>query len=348
MKNLLKSLEVLLPLEMEASDMYTSILHDFPEKIDDLSEKIGHIRNEEINHIQIAKNLIDIGKRAEKRKEGLIVFSKEKRDFLKNDFNFKGYLLNMLSQLLNSKIQSFILINLLNKKDAKYRRSKKMRDEITRTVIHNLKTPLTVTKWISDILLEGGKEKLTDYQKEMVEKIKTANTSMFSLVKDVLEVGKVEEKKKLKKEKIDIIKIWEEIIKESDNLIKTTGQKISFRPPKKDIIVLSNPEALKNILSVLLTNAISYGKKGGNISIKIKKERSGKVLISVANDGVGIPQKEQRNIFKKFFRTSVARSLYPEGSGLGLYMAKELVKNMDGKIWFKSREGEGTEFFILL
>ena len=76
----------------------------------------------------------------------------------------------MLTQLLDSKIQSFTLINLLNKKEANYQRTKKTRDEMTKIIIHNLKNPLTVTKWISELLLEGKKEKLTEDQKEMIEK----------------------------------------------------------------------------------------------------------------------------------------------------------------------------------
>ncbi|MDO8435887.1 MAG: HAMP domain-containing sensor histidine kinase [bacterium] len=347
MKNLLKSFEVLLPLETEASQIYSAILDEFP-GVDELAEKISHIRNEEIYHIQIANSLIKIGKKAEKRKTGIIIPSKNTRDFLQNDFNFKGYLLNTLTRLLDAKIQSFMLINLLNKKDVRYQRARQTRDNITKIIIHNLKSPLTITKWISDLLLEGKKEKLTGEQKEMVEKIKTANSSMFSLVKDVLEMNQAEEKKKLKKEKINTTKILEEIIKESNNLIKITGQKINFQPPKKDIIVLSNAEVLKKVLSAILTNAISYGKKGGKIFVKTEKEKNGKVLISVADNGIGIPQKEQKDIFKKLFRASNAKVLYSEGSGLGLYIAKELVKNIGGKIWFKSQEGKGSEFFILI
>ncbi|MDO8639395.1 MAG: HAMP domain-containing sensor histidine kinase [bacterium] len=345
MKNLLKSFEFLLPLEIEARKIYSSILDEFSE-VDGLSEKISHIINEEINHIQIVKSLIEIGKKSEKRQAGNIIPSKAMRDFLQNDFNFKGYLLDMLTQLLDEKIQSFTLISLLNKKDARYQRTKKTRDEMTKIIIHNLKNPLTVTKWISELLLEGKKEKLTDDQKEMIEKIKTANNSMFSLVKDVLEMNQTEEKNKSKKEKINPTKILENAIKEAGNLIKITGQKINFQRPKKDIIILSNAEVLEKIFSTILTNAISYGKKSGDIIIKIKKDGKRKVLISVADDGIGIPKKEQKNIFKKLFRASNAKALYSEGSGLGLFITRELVKNIGGKIWFESQEGKGSKFFI--
>jgi signal transduction histidine kinase len=135
-----------------------------------------------------------------------------------------------------------------------------------------------------------------------------------------------------------------DVAKELDFLIKSRGQKIVFNTSDSEIIVKNNRKALNTVIYNLLTNASQYGLKG-SIKLEIKKDRKG-ALISVSDNGIGIPKKEQKNIFKKFFRTNKAKEVYDNGSGLGLYLVKGLVDRIGGNIRFESEKGKGTTFYV--
>ena len=104
---------------------------------------------------------------------------------------------------------------------------------------------------------------------------------------------------------------------------------------------------IKLAFGSIINNAVSYTKEGGSVEIKVKFEDD-KVLINIADTGIGIPKKVQDKIFTKFFRGENALKHITEGNGLDLFVAKNIIKNHNGKIWFKSQEGVGTTFFIEL
>jgi two-component system sensor histidine kinase VicK len=103
------------------------------------------------------------------------------------------------------------------------------------------------------------------------------------------------------------------------------------------------------IFTNLLSNAVKYTPKGGEVSLKITangKEKS--VLIEVSDTGYGIPESQQGKIFTKLFRADNAQEIDPDGTGLGLYIARAIVKMANGEIWFTSKEGSGTTFYVTL
>lgn len=180
----------------------------------------------------------------------------------------------------------------------------------------------------------------------MIEEIRSENKTMFSFVDDLLEVGRIEESEKIKKEDVDLVRIFQEVLDGFKYLIENQRQKITFKYFKDKIIIHGNEKLLEKIVSNLLSNAVNYGKRGSLISIKIEKLGTGKILFSIADDGIGIPQEEQKNIFKKFFRASNTKNIYQKGTGLGLYIVKELTKKLGGKVWFESKENKGTTFYV--
>ncbi len=337
---LLKSFKNLLDLEIKARDIYSEILQDINDK--EISLKLGHIKDQEIIHILYAKKLVQIGKRAAQRKNKPKV-DKETIGFLRQDIVFKKQLLNTTIQLLDFRIQAFALA-----------KTDKFHEELIHTLAHQLKTPLTVTKWISGSLL-NKKTGLTEKQKEMVGQVKIANESMFFLVDDLLESSRIEDSAEdLNFEKFDLVKLCKEIIRELSYLTEQKKQKIDFQVFEKEVVIISNKNTLQKIIHNFLTNAIQYGKK--NILIKIKKDRkAGRILLSVSDDGIGIFKGEQKHIFEKFFRTPNAQKVHPKGTGLGLYIVKGLVEKIEGKIWFESpasstkrseEKGKGATFYI--
>jgi signal transduction histidine kinase len=105
---------------------------------------------------------------------------------------------------------------------------------------------------------------------------------------------------------------------------------------------------LKLIVENLIDNAIRYSKRKGEVKIYLKRENKYYNLLAIQDKGMGIPKEEEKHIFQKFFRAQNANNHKTRGSGLGLYVVKSIVEKAGGKIWFKSKEGKGTTFFVTL
>jgi signal transduction histidine kinase len=111
--------------------------------------------------------------------------------------------------------------------------------------------------------------------------------------------------------------------------------------------VLSDRNIIRTILHNLLTNAVKYNPEKGLITFKVKREDK-KVLFQVSDSGYGIPKSEQSKVFTKYFRAANIKDKEASGTGLGLYLTKLLIKSIQGKIRFSSRENEGTTFTVSL
>jgi len=114
-------------------------------------------------------------------------------------------------------------------------------------------------------------------------------------------------------------------------------------PPVLPVIIDSG--AFYNILQPLVLNAIEYTPEGGRIEISLEKKNK-TFRLMVQDTGIGIPEKDRKHIFEKFSRGSNAQEIKREGFGLGLYVAAQTIKLLNGKIWFDSEEGKGTIFYV--
>ena len=111
--------------------------------------------------------------------------------------------------------------------------------------------------------------------------------------------------------------------------------------------IAADPDMLRQVLSNLVENAVKYSPSGGQVHVSLERQ-AGRVLFAVRDEGLGIPLKEQERIFEKFFRLDPNLTRGVGGTGLGLYICRELVRRMSGRIWVASREGEGSTFFFEL
>ena len=145
----------------------------------------------------------------------------------------------------------------------------------------------------------------------------------------------------------DIKKILEDIINEQKSEIKKRSQKFALECPNDLPKVLLDQNLFRLIFQNLISNAIKYTPKEGRVSCKVAK-KDGMFLFEVADTGIGIPEAQQKRIFEKLFRADNVFTHEPEGTGLGLYAAKMTAESLGGKIWFKSKQGKGTTFFVEL
>jgi len=212
---------------------------------------------------------------------------------------------------------------------------------------HQLRTPLSAVKWFTEILMTQRAGKLNKKQLEYLREVHHSNERAIALVNDLLQVSRVQEGQlHLDLTKFDIGVLLEEVIEA--NRAELTGREITINfeiingPLAK---VLADKIKVRRVMENLLNNAIRYTPRSGRIEIKLKN--ADKVIeCSISDSGVGIPQDEQESIFSKFFRATNVTKIQPDGTGLGLFIAKSLIEAHGGKIWFESSDTEGTTFYF--
>lgn len=214
---------------------------------------------------------------------------------------------------------------------------------------HQLRTPLSGMKWLLELLQKSRTGSLNSKQKNFIEKIYQSNERMIALVNDLLEVSRIEAgESRVYLQPTDMVPIVRALIKEREKDIKKKNLQISFTTEQEPFPqVMTEVNKVKQVISNLVSNAISFTLEGGKIEIDLKRQ-DGTVLFKIADSGVGIPKDQQSMIFNKFFRGTNVRTLETTGTGLGLYIAKTFIEACGGKIWFKSEENKGTTFYFTL
>ncbi len=225
----------------------------------------------------------------------------------------------------------------------------RLKTEFVSLSAHQLRTPLSAIKWSLMMLLDGDLGPISQGQRDILEKTYQSNERMIALINDLLNLARIEEGKYvLNLAPTDMIKICQSVIDPSEEAFKNKGIKFSFNKPAKKVIQVSvDEEKLKLVIQNLLDNALKYTPRNGEVSLSLKETING-VRVEVKDTGMGIAEREQKRVFSKFFRTNEAVLTEPAGSGLGLYMAKNIIEGHGGEIGFVSRAGKGTTLYFVL
>lgn len=221
------------------------------------------------------------------------------------------------------------------------------KDDFVNIASHELKTPVTSITLYVDSLLKKVKTSEDLTIKKAVKGIKTQTIRMQKLVNDLLDVSRLQTGKlSITKGKFRIDTLIFETI---ENLQATTHQKILFEKSEQ-ITVFADRLRIYQVLSNLLNNAIKYSLGKNNIVVSLRKEDS-KVIVSVTDYGIGIPRNQQKKVFSKLYQVTDemdAMSKTFPGFGMGLYIAKEILKIHKGDVWVKSTKGLGSTFYFSL
>jgi len=227
----------------------------------------------------------------------------------------------------------------------------KLKTEFVSIASHQLRTPLSAIRWETELMLTKLNRGLNAKQRKSIGTINLLATRMTRLVNDLLDVTRIDQGRLiLKKEKVDIAEIMGEMIGEFMPLVKEKKLAVIFLNDSKNAAtkrkifnVLSDREKLGLVIENLFSNAIKYTKLGGEIEINLSKKQ-GFVVLSIKDNGVGIPKDQQMQVFSKFFRSDNIVKYQTEGTGLGLYIAKNIIEQSGGRMWFHSREHIGSVF----
>lgn len=227
-----------------------------------------------------------------------------------------------------------------------------LKDEFIGIAAHELRAPLAVLKSAASMLCvqtaRGHGPQLADWQQETLQDIEQATDRLSNLTEDLLDVTRLQAGKlTLHPSATDVVALVQRV---AAALQQTTSRhRLVVHPALAAREIMIDRERIEQVLVNLMSNAIKYSPQGGPIDIRVWEdvEEEG-VQISVQDQGMGIPAYQQDQIFGRFMRADNAHALSIHGTGLGLYLCRELVEQHGGRIWFQSTEGKGSTFFFTL
>jgi signal transduction histidine kinase len=223
------------------------------------------------------------------------------------------------------------------------------KDQFIMATQHHLRTPLTVMKGYSSMILEGDYGKVSKKAKEKLQFFQESTEKLIRLVNSFLDISQFQMGKKvLKKKKVSLNSIVKEVIDDLKREAKEKGITLKFKKPEKTIFIEADKDKLKESFYNITDNAVKYTKEGG-VQIRIKK-KGNKALTEIEDTGIGMTKEQYQNLFSKMFeRGKEAQKAHGLGKGIGLYIASNIIESHKGKVWARSEgKGKGSCFFVEL
>jgi len=244
---------------------------------------------------------------------------------------------------------------------SKERQLDQAKSEFVSLASHQLRTPLSAINWYSEMLLDGDAGKLNKDQHEYMKEIFEGNQRMVELVDSLLNVSRIEVGK-LKNDPRDtsMLELADSLEKEMQASIVNKQLSLTRNFTGTIPSIFADPKLLRMVIQNLLSNAVKYTPEKGAVTFTMHEATASELetahlpnnqkylFISVKDTGYGIPAEQQPKIFEKLFRADNVRKMDVEGTGLGLYIVKEVAKKLGGNIWFESKESVGTTFYVVI
>lgn len=219
-----------------------------------------------------------------------------------------------------------------------------VKDEFLSIASHQLRTPLTSVKGYLSMVLDGDAGSITPTQRHLLQEAFTSSQRMVSLIEDFLNMSRLQTGRFVVDKKPGDL---HELVKNEVDMLRPTAKtrNLALRFDAKDmpIEVLIDESKIRQVLMNFIDNAIYYSKEKSTIHITLTSEDD-LLTFKVKDSGIGVPIHEQARLFSKFYRASNARKRRPDGTGVGLYLAKKVIMAHGGTIIFESVEGEGSTF----
>ncbi len=232
----------------------------------------------------------------------------------------------------------------LRRNNAQLRRLDKTKDEFISMASHQLRTPLTSIKGYLSMLIDGDLGKISKQQKEVLEEAFSSSERMVHLIGDFLNISRLQTGKfVIDRRSTDLASLVESEVNALRQNADSRSLVLEYAAPDDIPLLNLDADKLRQVIMNFIDNAIYYSKPESSITISLKK-RGDSVEFKVKDTGIGVPESEQPGLFGKFFRATNARRTRPDGTGVGLFLAKKVVHDHGGEILFTSKEGKGSTF----
>ena len=228
--------------------------------------------------------------------------------------------------------------------NAKLRALDEAKDDFVSMASHQLRTPLTSVKGYVSMVLEGDAGKVTPAQRKLLNQSFYSSQRMVYLIADLLNVSRLRTGKfVLNNAPVNLANVVAEEIEQLTETAAHRNLKLTYIKPKNFPDMMVDETKIRQIVMNFADNAIYYTPAGGKINIRLI-DKPNTVEFRVEDNGIGIPKREKAHLFTKFYRASNARQARPDGTGLGLFMAKKVIIAQGGALIFESKEGKGSTF----
>jgi PAS domain S-box-containing protein len=219
-----------------------------------------------------------------------------------------------------------------------------VKSDFVAAVSHQLRTPLTSIYGFAETLLRQDVLFDEDERRTFLSYIASESERLTGIVDELLNVARLDAGDlHVEPEPIDVASVVSEVVETAEETGAVNGHRFVVDLPSEPLSAEADRDKLRQVFSILVENALKYSPNGGTVTVAARRG-DGTVEVRVVDEGTGISQAEQERIFRKFYRAEATVRDGGGGTGLGLFIAKELVTAMGGRIWVESTEGEGSKF----
>jgi signal transduction histidine kinase len=218
------------------------------------------------------------------------------------------------------------------------------KDEFITMASHQLRTPLTSVKGYLSMVLEGDAGRLNNQQKQLLTQSFISSQRMVYLIADLLNLSRLNTGKfVIEPAPVDLSEVVQAEINQLQETAKSRNLTLMYDKPATFPVLMLDETKIHQVVMNFIDNAIYYTPSGGTITIELADLPTA-VEYRVRDNGIGVPKAEQHRLFTKFYRAGNARKARPDGTGLGLFMARKVIAAQDGTVIFSSEEGKGSTF----
>jgi signal transduction histidine kinase len=334
------------------SDFVSSQLIDLAALKDETIANFLNFSKQEVKKIKSdlqVKSIYIIKLMARRQIVGLLVvgYQSPVTQLSQTDTNLLDRLSESIGVALDNKLlfeENQKVLRQIRESNHKLRTLDEAKDDFISMASHQLRTPLTSAKGYISMVLDGDAGKVTKQQEQLLNQAFWSSQRMVYIIADLLNVSRLRTGKFIVDPTlINLAEVVEEEIGQLKETAAVRKLKLIYHKPKNFPELMIDDTKTRQVIMNFVDNAIYYTVAGGRIEVKLE-DKPTTIELKVVDNGIGVPKSEQPHLFTKFYRAGNARKARPDGTGLGLFMAKKVIVAQNGLIIFSSKEGEGSTF----
>jgi signal transduction histidine kinase len=259
---------------------------------------------------------------------------------LQNAFRFEE--IKNFNKTLEQKISE--ATEQLHKANNRLKMLDETKDDFISLASHQLRTPLSIIKGYVNMVIQGDAGKINEKQKDFLELALASSENMVTLVTELLNVSRITSGKfSVDVSPVNLADIVDTEVKKLTNMADQRKVSLTFVKPKEFPTVLIDEEKTRQVIGNFIDNAIYYS-RDKDAKIDVQLTCADNIVFKVVDNGIGVSEKEKGHLFTKFYRAKNAKDVRPNGTGVGLYLAKVVISEQGGDLIFESKEGQGSTF----